>query len=384
MVTDTPIQGYVDQITYTDVTGWAIDWSDPSTPVDVLIIVDGAEVATCKAGIMRERLEAALGPGATGAHEFQFRFDPPLDRNSDHTVEIWTASPHILLTNGRRMFFGQRSGKAAFLPILITSSGRSGTTMLMQEFAGHPEIVVADTYPFEIKLTSYYAATLNVLSAPTFVPSKVEREFAAYACRDLIAGRNPWNRPALLNMVGSNHAARMIGRTFPDRLRDLFRSTIEEYYAIIAEEGGRGSSAHLFAEKGVLEEPVRHASRAMFGGLKEIVMVRDPRDYICSAKQFWKHDLDAVIAAMRSEFPIIQRIHKEANPNTIFVRYEDLILDPERSKTQLYEFLGCRDTQPNDAKRDCSPGLSPDKPIRQRIDWSLPRGTGRRNTWTMQ
>ena len=213
--------------------------------------------------------------------------------------------------------------------------------MLMQQFAGHPEIVVAGTYPFEIKLTSYYSATANVLSAPTFVPSRVEQEFSAFATRDLVAGRNPWNRPNLLNLVGTNHAARLIGQTFPDRLRDLFRSTIEEYYAIIADESGRAATAHLFAEKGVLEEPVRRASRAMFIDLKEIVMVRDPRDYLCSARKFWKHDLETAINTMRSELPIIQRIQDEANSNTIFIRYEDLILNPDEVKKKLYDFLGC-------------------------------------------
>lgn len=335
------IRSHVDQITLTQVTGWAINWDQPTTPLEVSVVVNGSEVARCRADIMREKLKTALGGEATGAHEFQWRFDPPLDPHLDHTVEIWMANSHTLLTNGRRMFFGHRRGRAAFMPILITSSGRSGTTMLMQEFAGHPEIAVADSYPFEIKLTSYYAATLNVLSAPIFVPTKVEQEFAVYACQDLITGRNPWNRPPLLRAVGKNHAARLIGQTFPDRLRDLFRSTIEEYYAIIAEESGRGTAAHLFAEKGVLQTAVRQASRAMFGGMKEIVMVRDPRDYICSARRFWKYEVDGLITAMRSELPIIQDIYRDANPDTIFLRYEDLILDPDPTKKTLYDFLGC-------------------------------------------
>ena len=60
------IQGYVDQITHSKVIGWAINWDQPTTPVEVSIVVDGTEVARCRADIMRERLKSALGDGATG------------------------------------------------------------------------------------------------------------------------------------------------------------------------------------------------------------------------------------------------------------------------------------------------------------------------------
>lgn len=335
------LQSHVDRISHEGVVGWAIDWEDIATPVDLLLVIDGAEVAHIRADQLRSGLDKALGKGVSGCHEFNYRFPKPLDTFTTHFVEIWTAKPQELLNGGRKMLPANPTGVARYVPIILTSSGRSGTTMLMEEFAGHPEIVISNGYPFEIKLSSYYAAAWNVLSAPTFVPSAAEVGFGDSATRNQIIGRNPWNRPDLLTAAGGIRVARLVQSTLPERLLGLFRHTIEEYYTTIADETSDGQAIPFFAEKGVLETPVRNTIRTMFGTVREIVLVRDPRDFLCSAQKFWKYDIHRAIDGMRSDFPGLQRIMDEGLSDTLFIRYEDLILDPDTTRKMMYSFIGC-------------------------------------------
>jgi hypothetical protein len=211
--------------------------------------------------------------------------------------------------------------------------------MLMQEFATHPEIVISNSYPFEVKLASYYAAAWSVLSASSYLPGEMEMEFATHASKDFLIGRNPWNRSDLLTRTGGDNAARLIHESFPNRLGDLFRSIVEDYYSIVSI--ANQVPARLFAEKSPINEPVRQACRALFGAVKEIVLVRDPRDYLCSAKSFWKTRPDEMMTAMAAEHPILMDIFRAHPQDVLFIRYEDLVLDGSAERQRIYDFLGC-------------------------------------------
>ena len=333
------IQGHVDIISLVEIGGWAIDWDHPQGQFDIAIVVDGVEVARCKTDIKRNGLAEALGNGASGTHEFRYRFDPPLDSRDHHFVEILIADTDKLLPNGRRTLYRTNPGRTRFTPILLTSNGRSGTTMLMREFVTHPDIAVANAYPFEFKLTSYYAAAWNVLAQTTHIPTIDEVDFSARATRDALVGRNPWNRPDLLASVGGPQAAKLLGSILPDRLAQVFRATIEESYDIISARNEK--SAHFFAEKSGIEDPVRQGCRVLFPEQREIVLVRDPRDFLCSAKIFWKHEFAEVLATQNIELPKLMNIQGENRPDVLFIRYEDLVLDPIQARRRLYDFIGC-------------------------------------------
>ena len=369
------IQGHVDEISAKTVTGWAIDWDQPSVPLEILLVVNGAEVGRCRTDIERPGLKQALGGQSTGIHEFRFYFDPPLKPSSHYVIEVMAAPQGTLLPNGRATLFPENNENGAFTPILVTSSGRSGSTMVMQEFATHPDIVISNIYPFEIKMTSYYAALWNVLTAGCHTPTEIETDFGAHSTDDFLVGRNPWNRPDLLEAVGGVGAIRLMQKTFPGKLEYLFRSTIEDYYGILADKNK--ASAGMFAEKSAINEPVRSACRVLFGAVKEIVLVRDPRDYVCSARSFWRTEPDRMFTTMEAELPMLMKIHRKAHADTLFVRYEDLILEAETDAPAHLRLPAMR----RELSAAChfrrpGPGQPSNQPVQCCFSWPFQGGSG--------
>ena len=51
-------------------------------------------------------------------------------------------------------------------PILLTSTGRSGTSLMMRRLERDKSIVVSGHFPYETKLLTYYAHAFEILTAP--------------------------------------------------------------------------------------------------------------------------------------------------------------------------------------------------------------------------
>ena len=78
------MRGHVDLITFTLVSGWAVN--PDGTPVEVEIIADGKRVGSAKCSIFREGLKKnGISDGYSG---FGFVLSPPLDIWADHTIAV--------------------------------------------------------------------------------------------------------------------------------------------------------------------------------------------------------------------------------------------------------------------------------------------------------
>jgi hypothetical protein len=93
-----------------------------------------------------------------------------------------------------------------------------------------------------------------------------------------------------------------------------------------------------------IHEHLRQFARRIFPEMKEIVLVRDPRDYFCSAKRFWKLETIDVINRMKTELPRVRDIADDGG-SALFVRYEDLVTAPEEGWRTIERFLGAEHEQ---------------------------------------
>jgi hypothetical protein len=330
------LDGQVDVISRERIEGWLIDHDAPEQKPTLAILVDGHEAGRCRADLPRGTPQAADAAGRSG---FAFEFKPPLSIFRAHRIEVRHADTGALLRNGAKTCACPANGRMPLSPILITSRGRAGTTLLMQEFVGHPDIVVADIYPYEIKLINYYASAYKVLVSHKYPGDGKEMDYVETARRFMTVGGNPFNNPGKHRLGAGESLAEIFEQDFPAQLGFLFRDTIVRYYRALSHTY-RKPQARFFAEKSDIDADTRIGARMLLGEVREIVMIRDPRDFMCSAKAFWKMNTQEALDTVAYTTRRMDQIHAEQAPDTMFVRYEDLIQDPLETRRAICRFAG--------------------------------------------
>ena len=334
------IVGNVDEISRRRVIGWAYDRDAPEATLAITILINGRELGRCPANLQRDGLKQHLGGNATGLYGFEFCFDPPLSVFDEYSVEVKVAGAEYPLPSGARVLPAPARAKARLEPIIITSTGRSGTTLLMSEFTGRPDIVVAGPYPFEIKLIGYYSAAFRTLVSPEDRINSTDPATMFGPENRFHIGHNPYNSLELHQAAGVQKAfEKFFEQVAPAKYSELFRALIDEYYDAIKMEQGK-HAARLFAEKGELDETAREGARHFLGRVRELVVVRDPRDMLCSAMKFWKIGPAEALAMLKTTLPRLEEIHEGAASDSCFLRYEDLITEPVETRGKIYRFLG--------------------------------------------
>jgi hypothetical protein len=257
------------------------------------------------------------------------------------TVRAHTARDvhELVVVAGRNARFGARP--AGVQPVLMHQLGRAGSTMMMRLLAGHPEIAVFDDYPLETRPGLAWMHDLSVLLGNQTVRPGDEPFFDEVD----VATANPYVSEYFLGaeILGAQHRGGF------ERLRAVVADMVEDTYL------ARRPGASLFAEKFRIES--RFAARtqqttlATWPGTRQIVLVRDPRDLLCSRLSFNQQraeasfDLDLSDDAVTGAPTIVHHLRLaaqqvEAFPDAILVRYEDLVERPVATATQLFERLG--------------------------------------------
>jgi hypothetical protein len=326
--------GHVDTVSHGRIAGWAADPAQPARAVDVIVRLGGRQIRVA-AQTMRPDL-AAIFPGATGRYGFMLEDGPlPLSPFVATPVEVVFAGSLAPVDGGRVLLApvgsgGPAPGADGRAPIVVTTTGRSGSSLLMARLAGHPAIVVARGHPYEAKQLSYYAQALRVLTAEADRARSTHPDTMGRVENRFFIGSNPFSD-------GAEAAAFWTARA-PDRLRACFAGLLQDYYDCVAGELGRGGAPY-FAEKIGTSDLVREAAGFLFGTVREIVLVRDPRDIACSAKSFWGRDFEASLKDLRGQFLRMVRPRTEPGLKQIVLRYEDLLLSPADTLSRLWDFL---------------------------------------------
>src|SRR5437763_10936483 len=129
------LKGHVDEISRRRVVGWVVDMNNPTEPVSVSITVNSHERGRLKAEAFRPNLKENLGAGANGHHAFRFEFEPPLSRFEEQRIEVKLADHERHVPNGSKLLPKPAQAELPLLPVILTSVGRSGSTLMMSELA---------------------------------------------------------------------------------------------------------------------------------------------------------------------------------------------------------------------------------------------------------
>ena len=333
-----PIVGQVDEFSRKLVSGWTADDERPDRSLEVAIFVNGTEVGRTRSSDLRIGVKAIV-KGSDGKCGFEFRFDPPLSVLEEYTLEVRVAGMDHVLLPGARQLRRPATAMTPLLPILVTSSGRAGSTLLMQYLLDLPEVVAGLAYPYELKLGNYYSAAFSVLAADEDRVNSTDPDTMFDSKYRHMIGSNPFTRTG--NHVGTMQtiARQFFDERIPAVFAETFRNLILEYYTLLRQQQNK-PNARYFAEKSSLDEAARKGPRAFFGSVREIVMVRDPRDLLCSSKAFWKLSSRRALRLVVQAANRLEEISKKPDQDMILVKYEDLVSQPSKLLEKIGDFIG--------------------------------------------
>jgi hypothetical protein len=347
--------GHVDAVSRTHVSGWAADAQKPASRLELCVLINGVEAGRVTTGRLRPDL-AALGKFGDGKHGFSFSFPVPLEPDTDNLVSVRFADDGRPLPNGDRLVPREAPlprlsrpaapavhADAAVVerpaPILVTAPGRSGTTYLMSCLAASRQITVAELVPYELRLLSYYAMAFGVLTAPADTersthPDRLEGN-------GFSIGFNPFSGGQYVHAFKSQEKLRdFFGQWAPARLGEAVADTVREYYRRLAEDQGKPGATYFAEKNNNLLKSSRMFVRRVFAGMREIVIVRDPRDTLCSHMAYFSSTRDRALHHLSDGCTQLTQIIDAGREDLCVIRYEDMIRGNAATFGKLTDFLG--------------------------------------------
>ena len=153
-----PVDGYA-----FEVFGWVVS----KAPVaEVEFVHEGSVVACCELTVPRPDVARVYGSSS------RVGFWKAI--GTVGLAPAFTIGVRVVFQDGRRREIAEIRGTqqltSAFTPsmqpIMVTSPGRSGSTLLMRMLAEHPDIIVQERFPYETHVFSYWMHFIQVLAAP--------------------------------------------------------------------------------------------------------------------------------------------------------------------------------------------------------------------------
>jgi hypothetical protein len=234
-------------------------------------------------------------------------------------------------------------------PILVTSLGRMGTTWLMRLLSCHPEVVVHDHYPHELGVARYWAHLARVATEPADPVDSAHPD--RFASNRGFVGHNPFFGEFLASAPGLNE---WLGVRFPELLGSSLRQATDEFYDLVA-TSQRKEGVRAFAEK-CLPDQLPDTFRSFWPKTKELILVRDIRDVLCSMLSFnakrgtssfgreYTADDHAFVVQLAADLSRLLASWERRSDDALLVRYEELVLDPVSTMIAVFAHLGLDDS----------------------------------------
>lgn len=236
------------------------------------------------------------------------------------------------------------AGTPRFAPVILNSMGRNGTTWFMHFLAEHPQMYIHPEYPHEMLAAHYWANLLESLSTPL----AADRIMGKWAMRD--HQMKSVRAHAYYRRGGTPAAAlRYLGGAYVEELAAFCTRSVDSVYAALIEADGRDAAQiRYYSEKSL---PFPELLKEIYPRAREVFLVRDIRDNICSALAFNRKrgtqefgrgavPNDEEFAVIRArEFKALVETYQANRGRACLVRYEDLIREPVATMQRVLAYL---------------------------------------------
>jgi hypothetical protein len=328
-----------------DVRGWVVGRASPAVAVEV------AHDGTCLWRVpLHERPDIAERADLDAPERSGFYATV----NTLRLGREFTISILAVLEDESRIEFATVRGRRSVLrssfeprlsPLVVTTLGRTGSTIAVRLLAAHPEVVAYPPFRDEPRVASYWIEVLLALSDP----SSYRRQLAPGR-----GGDGPWWLGEHMPMPRARwprHLQEWIGATAIEQLAAFCQERIEALYEEVASEFGV-SRPRYFAEKYWATSLVPGLMWELYDDPREIFVVRDFRDMACSMKSFdakrgfrafgrqkVTDDEQHVVEQLAPRVSSLLREWRQRGDAGHLLRYEDLVARPAETVKALLDHL---------------------------------------------
>ena len=344
---DAPEAGAASDAFAFDVRGWALGRRERVTSVE---LKDGARLLwRVPTGIARPELREVY-PDARGTAEAGF-FTVVNSLNVGREFEILVRArledrSRVNLVTLRGTREPLHTGfDPAIDPLMVTTLGRTGSTILMKVLATHPAITAYRPFEHEPRVASYWLGVMTTLTDPVSYRRQINPS-GSIDGKWWVGTDAPLPRrlrdPALTGWMDRD-AVRQIAAFCQGR--------VEALYAQVGAESGR-PDPRFFAEK-FRPDRIPEMVWELYPRVREVVLVRDFRDMVASMfaynakrgregfrRDAFEDDAQYVLREVKGGVAALAAAWEKRRDRAHLVRYEDLILRPEETIAALLGYLG--------------------------------------------
>jgi hypothetical protein len=341
---DFPVSGFKGDAHQLEIGGWVFGAKSPVTHVTVYDF-QGVELLRAPCNLSRAdgaRLapEAVAQPGGFWlpmtilANQCELRYTLVAILADGSYVPF----VHITIKAGTLSRF-----QPAIAPLLLTSLGRTGSTWVMGLLARHPDIIAMNPHVHDARAASYWTGIAAALAQPQSymqVVAPTNMDVDAWWVGSPLSRDSTAPEPEML---------RFMHGTGVEAVTDFCLRQIESFYERLQNIEGRTAPRYYVEKYG--PRLGRVTLRNLCPPAREIVLIRDPRDVICSAlafnkkrgfegfgRQAVKTDEEYVRWFKGSIALILNLLDSPTRP-VYLLRYEELVQRRQETLRSLFNFL---------------------------------------------
>jgi hypothetical protein len=336
-----------------DLEGWAIGRSSPLAAVE--LVQD--ETCLWRVPATAERPDVAARFGLP-AGEHTVGFYRPV--NCLRLPTEFDCAVAAVAQDGSRVHIGDIRGSRAPLspgfepslrPLMVTTLGRTGSSLFLRMLQGHPEIAAYRPLEYEPRTLEYWMEVFLSLSDPASYLNQLDPPIDLDAEKMWWLGEQRSAPRRTAYRISEPELSEWMGQANLGQLAGMFQSRVEAMYERVG--GLQDKQPVYFAEK-LIPNNTPTLVWELYPEVREVFLVRDFRDMVSSmlafnlkrgGRELLGRDLattnvDYVLEQVRNGVFRLCKSWERRRHVAHVVRYEDLVRQPEETLEGLLAYLG--------------------------------------------